>query len=385
MTGQGTRRAEIAGAGFAGLTAAAALARRGWAVTVRERSPEIRSTGAGIYIYENGLRVLEALDAADGALRGAVRVTGRRVTENGRTVSETRLPPGQRVHCVARQRLVEALADAARRAGAEIVLNAETVSAAPEGRLTLADGSFTEADLVVAADGVGSRIRDALGLLKSSRRLPDGATRVMAARVPQEEDDPGMVVEAWAGVRRVLYTPCTEADVYLALCARDDDAGAVATPVDTAAWSGWFPDLAPMIGRIAGPARYDRFGHSTLSRWSAGRVAILGDAAHAMPPNIGQGAGCSMMNALALAAWLDRDADIPGALAAWERAQRPLTAHAQRVSLPFGLPATWPAPLRSAFFALAGRSGAATRWRTRAARAVPDGTDLPPRAAHAAA
>ena len=57
------RHAEIAGAGFAGLTAACALAQRGWSVRVHERGQRLRTTGAGIYIYENGLRVLAAVGA----------------------------------------------------------------------------------------------------------------------------------------------------------------------------------------------------------------------------------------------------------------------------------------------------------------------------------
>ena len=65
------RRAEIAGAGFAGLAAACALAGRGWRVTVHERGERIRSAGAGIYIYENGLRVLETLGAYDAAVATA--------------------------------------------------------------------------------------------------------------------------------------------------------------------------------------------------------------------------------------------------------------------------------------------------------------------------
>src|SRR5258707_11583189 len=65
------RHAEIAGAGFAGLTAACALAQRGWSVRVHERGQRLRTTGAGIYIYENGLRVLAAAAAYDEAAKGA--------------------------------------------------------------------------------------------------------------------------------------------------------------------------------------------------------------------------------------------------------------------------------------------------------------------------
>src|SRR5207237_8488450 len=65
------RRVEIVGAGFAGLTAACALAQRGWRVRVHERAERLRTTGAGIYIYENGLRVLEAIGAYAAAIHGA--------------------------------------------------------------------------------------------------------------------------------------------------------------------------------------------------------------------------------------------------------------------------------------------------------------------------
>ena len=72
------RHAEIVGAGFAGLTAACALAQRGWSVRVHERADRLRTTGAGIYIYENGLRVLEAVGAYEAAVRGVCCRTCRR-------------------------------------------------------------------------------------------------------------------------------------------------------------------------------------------------------------------------------------------------------------------------------------------------------------------
>ena len=61
-----TMHAEIAGAGFAGLTAAVALRQRGWSVRLHEKGPELRAFGAGIYLWHNGLRVLEGLGALGG-------------------------------------------------------------------------------------------------------------------------------------------------------------------------------------------------------------------------------------------------------------------------------------------------------------------------------
>ena len=82
------RHAEIAGAGFAGLTGACALAQRGWSVRVHERADRLRTTGAGIYIYENGLRVLEAVGAYDAAVKGAPFAHTREVRDDqGRLIS----------------------------------------------------------------------------------------------------------------------------------------------------------------------------------------------------------------------------------------------------------------------------------------------------------
>jgi 2-polyprenyl-6-methoxyphenol hydroxylase-like FAD-dependent oxidoreductase len=154
----------------------------------------------------------------------------------------------------------------------------------------------------------------------------------------------------------------------------DRDAVAKAVPVDRGAWKRWFPHLEPLIDRLDDQGRYDRFELIKLRRWSAGRVAVIGDAAHALPPNIGQGGGCAMMNALSLAVHLDRDRDVPAALDAWERAERPLTEHTQRISWLLGLPTTWPPSLRAKALALAGKSKWLVKQRTRTALHRPTGT-----------
>ena len=153
-----------------------------------------------------------------------------------------------------------------------------------------------------------------------------------------------------------------------------DDVAGRALPVDRALWKQSFPHLGPLIERIGEDGRYDRFEYIQLKRWSSGRVAVLGDAAHAIPPNIGQGAGCAMMNALSLAVFLDRGEDIAAQLNAWERAERPLTNHTQRISRLYGMPTFWPPRLRTLFYSIAGRSRWLTEQRTRTARHVPTGT-----------
>jgi 2-polyprenyl-6-methoxyphenol hydroxylase-like FAD-dependent oxidoreductase len=370
------RHAEIAGAGFAGLTAACALAQRGWSVRVHERGERLRTTGAGIYIYENGLRVLAAVGAYDAAVKGAPLAHTREVRDDRNRLISVHRWVGSRVFSIVRQTVINALAEAATAAGVEIVTGSTATGASAKGELMLADGRRLKADLIVAADGSNSALRDTLGLLSKRKYLVDGCTRLLIPKTAEERSsaDGATTIEYWSGSRRVLYTPCSETDVYLALTMLDSDEVARATPVRKDAWKASFPHLEPLIDRIGEQGRYDRFDLIKLSRWSAGRAAVIGDAAHALPPNIGQGGGCAMMNALSLAVHLDREGDVPAALAAWERNERPVTEHAQRISYLLGLPTTWPPVLRAMALAAAGRSRWLVRQRTKTALHRPTGT-----------
>src|SRR5580700_3315468 len=139
------RHAEIVGAGFAGLTAACALAQRGWRVRVHERARELRAAGAGIYIYENGLRVLEAVGAYEAAIAGAPFAHTREVRDDRNRVISVHRWSGSRVFSVVRQNVINALAAAASRAGAEIVTGSTVLAATPEGEIELAGGGRTRA------------------------------------------------------------------------------------------------------------------------------------------------------------------------------------------------------------------------------------------------
>jgi 2-polyprenyl-6-methoxyphenol hydroxylase-like FAD-dependent oxidoreductase len=370
------RRVEIVGAGFAGLTAACALARRGWRVRVHERAEQLRTTGAGIYIYENGLRVLEAVGAYEAAVLGAPMAHTREVRDGRDRVIATHRWSGSRVFSIGRQNVINALAAAAVKAGTEIVTGSTAARVTADGELTLTGGQKLKADLIVGADGSNSCVRDSLGLPTKRKRLVDGCTRLLIDKTPEERGgaDAGKTIEYWAGTRRVLYTPCSESEIYLALTMLDRDLDGKAVPVRKDVWKHAFPHLASLIDRIGDHGRYDRFELIKLKRWSAGRVAIVGDAAHALPPNIGQGGGCAMMNALSLAVHLDRGLSVPAALAAWERQERPVTEHTQRISVLLGLPTSWPPPLRAFTLALAARSKWLTMQRTRTALHRPTGT-----------
>ncbi|MET0868073.1 MAG: NAD(P)/FAD-dependent oxidoreductase [Pseudorhodoplanes sp.] len=374
---QNKRHAEIVGGGFAGLAAAVALAQKGWSVRVHERAAELRPTGAGIYIYENGLRVLEKLGAYAEAVKGAPFAHTREMRdEQNRVLSVHRWDPSKRVFSIVRQRVITALADEARKNGAEIVLSSEAVAATPEGELILSNGRRLKADLIIAADGVNSKIRDSLDLVAKRRPLADGAIRILIDRTPEEiaSGDASTTIENWSGSRRILYTPVSETEVYIALTMLHSDEVGRRVPIDRASWKQSFPHLSDLIDRFIDNGHYGRFEYIRLKKWSKGKVVVLGDAAHALPPNIGQGAGCSMMNGLSLAYYLDREKDMATALRIWETNERPMTEHTQRISVFLGLPTTWPTVARRGFLWLAGKSKWMVAQRTKTARHVPTGT-----------
>ncbi len=375
------RHAEIAGAGIGGLTAAIALAQRGWSVTVHERAPNLRTFGAGIYIWSNGLRVLKALGAYDQATVGAhIGPQFHTRDHNDTTMEEIPIngPGDARLITILRETLINTLVDVARKNNVEIRTSSAAIGATPEGELLLADGSARKADLVVGADDINSNVRDSLDLMLYRKHLGYGAIRMLIPRaegdVPPEDEN--RYIEYFTGTRRILYTPASERDLYVALCCAADDAEALKVPADRDLWTESFPHLAHLVARFGDAGRWDAFEVVKLKRWSKGRVAILGDAAHAMPPYLGQGGGCALMNGLALADAVGAADDIPQALERWEERERPLTEHTQDTAERLGDMNFWPDDIRSQVLKITGQSPEIGAIRMRTARHVPTAADF---------
>jgi len=350
-------RAEIVGAGFGGLVAAIGLAERGWDVCVHERRDDLAAEGHGIAIQRNMARMFETFGILDEILAGGAHIDRRDSMDGAGNVvlsRETERSP----YRIDRAHVIAALAERARAAGAEIRLDSGVAGATPDGTITLRDGGVRSADLVVAADGIDSLIRESAGLLRRRIWRNDGGVRVAIPRLPDEiaaaERDGSVMIEAWADRRRVLYCPVNRDQLYVLLTCMTHDEAARATPIDPAVWARSFPWLSDLFERIRAQAdwprsHWARFQTVRLKRWSVGRLAVLGDAAHAMPPYLAQGAGHAMMNALGLAAALEAAPDMASALAAWERRERPLTEHTQRWTRIYGTTMFLPKPLKQSW------------------------------------
>ena len=372
--------AEIAGGGIAGLVAAAALAQRGWSVRVHERANHMRAYGAAIFAWYNLMRVLKAVGAYDEAVVGASPFVVRESRDARNRVINTILAstrPEDRIYSVSRRQMIQALASAAARSGAEISVSSVGVAADPAGALLMEDGRRLPADLVIAADGVHSRVRDSLGLVRRRRLLRDGAIRVLIPRTEEERrSELGQKsIEYWSGQRRLFYCACSQEEVYLAFMLPVADREGSAVPVNKEAWIRSFPHLEDAIRRVGDEARWDRFERIDLHRWSKGRAAVVGDAANAMSPNTGQGAGTAAMNALSLAVLVSEAPSIEEGLRHWEAAERPLTEHTQMVAGLWGSLTTWPAMIRTPILKYGARSKWLMRHRQRAAHHVPTGAE----------
>ncbi len=322
--------AEVAGGGIGGLSAAMMLARRGWSVRIHEQWAEIREEGTGLFIKNNSIEVLEELGIFSRlAPHGLPLERAQLFDRRGRVVQERSLKGRTRVYIFLRQTLIEALRDLAQRAGVEIVTGSTASSADPEGALQLANGRRLPADLVIVADGAGSMIRQSLGIGGTFRSLPTCVNRYL---VPSRElaSEP-ITAEHWSDRYRVGITPCGENLTYIYQVCPEWDAAAMALPNNIELWSTAFPRLRHVFEALSNSA-VNRRNYSIVRcrAWQRGRVAIIGDAAHGLPPTLGQGVGLTLMNTHALSLLLERAATVEDALPAWETAVRFITDRTQR-------------------------------------------------------
>jgi 2-polyprenyl-6-methoxyphenol hydroxylase-like FAD-dependent oxidoreductase len=328
------RHAEIAGAGLGGLTLAAALGQRGWSVRVHERAPHLRDIGVGTSIWENGHRALEAVGALEEVLSYGTRIVRAELIDHRLKVVRLQRynDTDDRALVVLRVDHHRALVNAARKAGVEIVTGSTVVGADPAGELILEGGERLAGDLVVGCDGFNSKVRDSLGLGEQVGLVTEAYTgRFTVPREVRPEFEINQ--NFWSGHRRCGVLSCGHVN-YIYLCAPENcphNPEEVRTKsLNKAIWIEAFPHLEDLIQRASAEVIWNRYNMARCRAWSAGRAAILGDAAHSMPPLLAQGAGCAMANAVALAESVKGDVDIPSALVEWERREKPVTDITQR-------------------------------------------------------
>jgi 2-polyprenyl-6-methoxyphenol hydroxylase-like FAD-dependent oxidoreductase len=341
--------AEIAGGGVGGLSLGMMLAKSGWTVRVHEQAGAIREAGTGIFLKNNLVEVLEEAGMFDELATRAFRLGSMRLVDrNGNLMQERRLDGPTRLYATTRQILMQSLYDRAVAAGVDVVLGSRVVAADASGEITTEDGLRIKADLVVATDGLNSRVRASLRIPGTVITLP---TRINRYVLPTREIAPDdAMTENWSGRYRVSTAPCGDDRSYAFQVYPQSDAAAAEKPTDVAFWTAAFPRLSRLFELMRdAPSITSNYMVVRCRTWHAGRIALLGDAAHALPPTLGQGAGLTVMNARALVAVLRDATSIEEALPRWERAVRGISDCTQRWAVRYDyVTRSWPGPLRFA-------------------------------------
>lgn len=351
-TNRASARAVVIGAGVGGLTAAVALSTRGWNVTVLERAPALEPVGAGIALAPNGLRALDLIGLGD-TLRerrswtdeGGLRAPSGRWL--ARTTSEkTAARYGGPVVLVTRAALVDLLRSrlpghVTPRTGTPAVLADPGDPGDRQRPATVAteDGEHIEAELVVAADGIHSPTRSVLFPAHPGPRYAGFTSWRFLTDAPAERVPPH---ETWGRGRLWGTQPLPDGRIY-AYAAAVAPRGQHAPDGERAElmrlFGTWHRPLPRLIGEVPPEAvlRSD-VHHMTepLPAHHAGRVVLLGDAAHAMTPNLGQGGNQAIEDAVVLAGHADPGRDLAAALAAHTRDRLPRTREVVRRSASAG-------------------------------------------------
>ncbi len=344
----------VIGAGIGGVAAAVALHRAGIQATVYERAAELREAGSGLMLWPNGARVLKHLRLLDqaAALSGSsdrFLVRG----SSGKILMDIGLGRFD-VPAICTRRsdllgvLLSALPPDAIRTSHEFDRFEESRNAV---RIHFAGGISAEHDIVIGADGIRSRVRSqhfegaapvyrGYTIWRGLGRLPESAAS-------------GANTETWGRGNRfgILHTG---GDRFTWYATANTEPG----HVDSAegrqrellrTFAGWHDPVERLIESTPESAilKHGAYDLPPLKQWAGGRIALLGDAAHALTPNLGQGGCMALEDAMVLAKSFGQEVDPVQALRRYESLRRGRTGHVQQRSWLMGYIGQWENSLMS--------------------------------------
>ena len=341
-------RVGIVGAGLGGLVAAIAARRAGFEATIYEQAGAFGEIGAGIQIGPNAVKVLRALGLEEGLARFGAMPENHvgRSWRSGRVLFKS----ATRTACL--ERFGAAFYQVQRsdlHAHLRSVLPAGTIrlgkccvgmtSVRDSVHLAFADGSEAEADVVVGADGIHSRIRDALLGPGSPRftgvicwRGQVSADRLPAGLIPPDSlnwmGPGGCVVHYYVRPGQLVnWIAHRKTDIWA------EESWSVEGDKQelVEAFPGWHDSLITLFKATERCYKWAILDRDPLPSWSEGRITLLGDAAHPMSPFLAQGGAMAMEDGFVLAEVLARNpGDVPAALKRYEAIRK---GRATRVQL----------------------------------------------------
>jgi 2-polyprenyl-6-methoxyphenol hydroxylase-like FAD-dependent oxidoreductase len=316
----------VVGAGIGGLASALLLARSGASVTLVEKHRS-SAVGAGILLQPNGLAVLHGLGLGRQLQRSGHRIAASRVrAADGRVITELVTPDFghglDHVLAIRRATLHQLLETAvAAERGITVRRGVEVTGAASTGSVELAEHDHVgtlSGDLVVGADGVHSTVRTGDGFDATVTATGQRYVRGLVPADPADADE--LEGEFWTPLGVFGGARVDASTTYFYASARAPEVARAVDAADLAAlrraWAAQLPAAGPVLERVrdAGDLLVNDVVRVDCRRWYDGRLVLLGDAAHAMAPTLGQGANSALVDAAVLAQELSRPQPVPSAL-----------------------------------------------------------------------
>ncbi|MEP4892320.1 MAG: FAD-dependent monooxygenase [Aliiglaciecola sp.] len=341
----------LVGAGIAGLTAAIALAKSGQSVSLYEAAPAWGDVGAGITLAPNAMRGLDYIGVGEAIAEIGIEPSTQQIShwQSGETLlmvdrSQTRKQYNSAYVYIHRADLHQVLVAEAEKAGVKIHLGKSVQSVNYQGLkpvLNFADNSRVEAELIIGADGLKSQVRQ---LFDSVAPHFTGhiAYRALAPITPEIQhliDQPGMHIGP--GKMIVRYPLRKGQLLNLVFFARQDgwteDGWSIPAELQELRdlYAGWSDEVGTLIDSIR-PGTVFKWAinaHSPLPQWSIeNKVTLIGDAAHAMTPFLGQGAATGIEDAVILARILQAAETTENALSRYQAVRHERTTFIQKES-----------------------------------------------------
>lgn len=335
----------IVGGGIGGLFAANALIAQGLDVSVFEQAPALGEIGAGVFLTPNSVRHLQRVGLEHAVEKFGARVgpQSRYFRHDGAPIAPVQVTDSSGWNAtfgMHRADLVTLLADALPEG---VVKSGHRCIAFTQGsetaRVSFANGTSAEADVVIASDGIHSELRPFV--FPPSRPVFSGSVAYRGL-VPHESiaDWPTDRWQMWLGTgKHFLAFPVRAGTIinYVGFVPADEEMqeswSAPGDPdVLRREFAGWDPRIEALLRQVRATFRWALYDREPLPTWTNGRLTLLGDAAHPMLPHLGQGANQSIEDGIALATILARAnrSTAPAALLAYEGLRRERVAQVQR-------------------------------------------------------
>jgi salicylate hydroxylase len=344
--------AVVIGGGIGGLFAANALIAHGLRVSVYEQAPSLGEVGAGVFLTPNSVRQLQRVGLGPSVEKRGARVgpDSRYFRHDGTPIAPVQVTDSSGWNAtfgMHRADLVEMLA-AALPPG--VVHTGHRCSGFEQSdnvaRVSFANGAIVEGDLVVAADGIHSELRQ--HVTPPSRPVFHGSVAyrgvIAHRRIPHWPTASWLM---WLGKGKHFLTfPLRGGELinYVGFVPADQEMKeSWSAPGDPetlrAEFAGWDPRIGSLLSEVEATFRWALYDREPLPGWSRGRLTLLGDAAHPMLPHLGQGANQSIEDGMAMATILAsaNRRTAPAALLAYERLRRERVAQVQRGARENGL------------------------------------------------